>query len=58
MEAHSKGSFIVAVYNHALAIKDGELLDWDKNKFQPTRKVLAAYQIMPEKTEPTQLSLF
>ena len=45
------------VANHALCIKDGELLDWDTNKFQPTRKVVSAYRL-DSKNLSGQLSLF
>jgi len=31
------------IAKHALVIKDGELLDWNTNRFQPTRKVMDAY---------------
>ena len=46
------------VAKHALTVKDGELLDWDSNKFLPTRKVQAAYKLTPKKVEGLQLSLF
>ena len=41
----------------ALVVKDGELLDWENNKFEPTRKVMGAYKFT-EKETVTQLSLF
>ena len=60
VQAHPKGTFIVLVAKHALTIKDGELLDWDAFKFQPTRKVKGAYQITPKSKNKVgvQLSLF
>jgi hypothetical protein len=48
---------MVLVARHALVVKDGELLDWENNKFEPTRKVMGAYKIT-EKSSVTQLSLF
>ena len=57
IQSHPKGTYIVMVAKHALTIKDGELLDWDNNKFEPTRKVVSAYQI-EQKPEVVQLSLF
>lgn len=59
VESHKTGSYIVTVAGHALAIKDGELLDWDNMAYKPTRKVQAAYQVTPvKKQEVVQLSLF
>ena len=58
IESHQKGTYIVTVAGHALSVKDGELLDWDKMAYKPTRKVQAAYQIAVQKNEPVQLSLF
>lgn len=55
---HPKGTYMVMVAKHALTVKDGELLDWDSNKFLPTRKVQAAYKLTPKKVEGLQLSLF
>lgn len=57
MQSHPKGTYLVLVAKHALTVKDGELLDWDNNKFEPTRKVMDAYQI-DEKIKEVQLSLF
>lgn len=57
IQSHSKGTYMVLVAKHALTIKDGELLDWDNNKFEPTRKVMDAYKI-EEKPQTVQLSLF
>jgi len=51
------GIFMVMVAGHALAIIDGEVYDWNNNKFKPTRKVQAAYEIKETKNE-IQLSLF
>ena len=57
VESHPKGTFLVMVAKHALVVKDGEVFDWNSNKFLPTRKVQAVYEIIEEKNE-TQLSLF
>lgn len=57
MQSHPKGTYMVLVAKHALTVKDGELLDWDNNKFEPTRKVMDAYEIN-EKPQTVQLSLF
>tara|TARA_R110000744_G_scaffold162277_1_gene278884 strand:+ start:121 stop:621 length:501 start_codon:yes stop_codon:yes gene_type:complete len=57
VQSHPVGTFLVMVANHALCIKDGELLDWDSNKFQPTRKVVGAYKLIG-KNIANQLSLF
>lgn len=57
VQSHPVGTFLVMVANHALCIKDGELLDWDSNKFQPTRKVVSAYRLN-SKNLSGQLSLF
>lgn len=45
IESHPVGSYIVLVAEHALTVKDGELIDWNSMKFKPTRKVLNAYRI-------------
>ena len=52
-----KGTYVVGVAGHALTIKDGEVFDWNANKFKPTRKVQSAYEIKSKKSE-AQLSLF
>jgi hypothetical protein len=57
MKSHPKGTYMVMVAKHALCVKDGELFDWNNNKFEPTRKVMAAYKFT-EKNAVTQLSLF
>lgn len=57
MQSHPKGTYMVLVAKHALVVKDGELLDWENNKFEPTRKVMGAYKFT-EKNAVTQLSLF
>jgi hypothetical protein len=57
IQSHPKGTYIVMVAKHALTVKDGELLDWENNKFEPTRKVMSAYQV-EAKPQVTQLSLF
>ena len=31
IQSHKKGSFVVMVANHALTVKDGEVLDWNNN---------------------------
>lgn len=58
VESHQKGSYIVFVSNHALTIKDGELIDWNVMKFKPTRKVLSAFRIERDVKLGTQLTLF
>ena len=40
-----------------LAIKDGEVFDWDNNKFKPSRKVQSAYEVTSTKVN-AQLELF
>lgn len=57
IQSHPKGTYLVMVAKHALTVKDGELLDWDANKFQPTRKVMDAYELV-EKKQEVQLQLF
>jgi hypothetical protein len=57
VQSHPVGTFLVMVANHALCIKDGELLDWDSNKFQPTRKVVSAYRLSTKSID-NQLTLF
>jgi hypothetical protein len=47
---------MVMVAGHALTVKDGEVLDWNSNKFLPTRKVQAAYELNLK--QEMQLSLF
>lgn len=55
IESHPKGTYLVTVANHALTVKDGEVLDWSSNKFLPTRKIQNAYKI---DNKNAQLSLF
>ena len=57
IESHPKGTYIVTVAKHALTVKDGEVLDWNSNKFLPTRKIQGAYKI-ENKVEDKQLKLF
>ena len=57
IESHPKGTYIVTVAKHALTIKDGEVMDWNSNKFLPTRKIQGAYKI-ESKVEDKQLKLF
>ena len=57
IQSHPKGTYLVMVAEHALTIKDGEVLDWGSNKFLPIRKVQSAYKIEEQKKE-IQLSLF
>lgn len=57
IESHPKGTYMVMVAKHALTVKDGEVMDWNSNKFLPTRKVQAAYKIK-SKQEDNQLKLF
>ena len=57
---NSKGTYLVMVAKHALTVKDGEVLDWDTNKFLPTRKVQSAYKLTPKSGNHMgkQLNLF
>jgi len=55
IESHPKGTYIVLVAKHSLTVKDGELLDWKNNRFEPTRKVMGAYRL--EEID-SQLKLF
>ena len=57
IESHPKGTYIVTVAKHALTVKDGEVMDWNSNKFLPTRKVQGAYKI-ENKVVDSQLKLF
>jgi len=57
IQTNPKGTFMVMVSKHALTIKNGEVLDWENNKFLPTRKVESAYRLV-EKPQVKQLSLF
>lgn len=57
IEDHPKGTYLVMVAKHALTVKDGEVLDWNSNKFKPTRKVQSAYKLK-EVSKEIQLSLF
>jgi len=58
VESHKTGRYIVTVAGHALAVIEGELQDWGNLAYQPTRKVLSAYRIMPEEVKSNQLTLF
>lgn len=55
IESHPKGTYLVLVAKHSLTVKDGELLDWKNNRFEPTRKVMGAYKL---EEINNQLSLF
>lgn len=55
---HPKGTYMVMVAKHALTVKDGEVYDWNGNKYLPTRKVQAAYKLTPKNSFGKQLSLF
>ena len=57
IQDNSKGRYIVMIANHALSVIDGEVYDWNSNKFKPTTKVLSAYELI-EKENSGQLSLF
>jgi len=57
IESHMKGTYLVMIANHALTVKEGEVYDWDNNKFKPTTKVVTAYELI-EKDNSGQLSLF
>jgi len=58
IQSHPKGIYLVMVAKHALTIKDGELLDWENNKFEPTRKVMEAYELKNKNVSGVQLELF
>jgi|SRR6056300_529122 hypothetical protein len=58
MQSHPKGTYLVMVAKHCLTVVDGELLDWENNKFEPTRKVMDAYELKREDNQSVQLSLF
>ena len=59
VQTHKKGTYLVTVANHALTVKDGEVLDWSSNTFLPTRKVQSAYRLVEkEDSKGVQLSLF
>lgn len=51
---YQKGSYLVLVSKHALAIVDGEIQDWESAKKHIGRKVEAAYRV----TNGRQLELF
>ena len=53
-----KGSFILTVSKHALAIVDGKLIDNKGEEFRPTRKVDGAYKINKPVSKNVQLNLF
>lgn len=55
IETHPSGTYLVLVAKHSLTVKDGELLDWKNNRFEPTRKVMGAFKI---KEIDNQLTLF
>ena len=57
IQSHKVGTYLVNIANHTLTVKDGEVYDWDNNKFKPTTKVTAAYELI-EKEMSGQLSLF
>ena len=57
IESHPKGTYIVTVAKHALTVKDGEVMDWNSNKFLPTRKIQGAYKIDSKEID-NQLKLF
>ena len=57
IQSNLKGTYLVMIAKHALVIKDGELLDWNTNRFQPTRKVMDAYELK-EIEKAKQLELF
>jgi hypothetical protein len=56
IESHQKGTYFVSVANHALTVKDGELLDWGTNQFLPTRKVTDGYRLEGVSNDGVQLS--
>ena len=54
---HRQGTYLVMVANHALTVKNGEVLDWDTNAYLPTRKVQSVYEIIDNRVG-AQLELF
>lgn len=58
VESHKVGTYLVLVAGHILTVKDGELFDWDKFAFQPTRKVIGAYRVEVKEKPTNQLTLF
>ena len=57
ISSHKQGTYLVMVANHALTVKDGEVMDWNSNKFLPTRKIQGAYKIDSKEVD-NQLKLF
>ena len=53
-----KGSYVLTVSKHALAIVDGKLIDNKGEEFRPTRKVDGAYKINKPVSKNVQLNLF
>ena len=53
-----KGSYVVTVSKHALAVVDGKLIDNKGEEFRPTRKVDGVYKIIKPVSKDIQLNLF
>lgn len=58
IQTNNKGTYLVMIANHALTVKDGEVFDWSSNRFKPTTKVQAAYELIEKEGSVGQLSLF
>lgn len=57
ISSHMTGTYLVMIAGHALTVKEGEVYDWSANRFKPTTKVMAAYELIGKENE-IQLSLF
>ena len=57
IQDNPKGNYLVMIANHALTVKDGEVLDWDTNAYLPTRKVQSVYEVIDNRVG-AQLELF
>lgn len=57
ISSHKQGTYLVMVANHALTVKDGEVLDWASNAYLPTRKVQSVYEVIDNRVG-AQLELF
>lgn len=58
IQTNPKGTYLVMIAGHALTVKDGEVFDWTSNRFKPTTKVQAAYELIEKENKFGQLSLF
>ena len=57
ISSHKQGTYLVMVANHALTVKDGEVLDWASNAYLPTRKIQSVYEVIDNRVG-AQLELF